>query len=229
MERILLSWSGGKDSLLALAELRASARYDVAALVTTIAEGYERISHHGVRRELLRRQAEALRLPLVEVRVSQNCTNREYEAKLQAGLIPFRERGMETVAFGDIFLQDLRDYREQHLSGFGMRGLFPLWLRDTATLVRDFLSAGYRTVTVCVDGKVLDRSFAGREIDEAFLADLPAAADPCGENGEFHTFVFEGPLLERPVLFETGEIVARDSRYFCDLVPVAAAAAGPAA
>ncbi|HUG91804.1 MAG TPA: ATP-binding protein [Planctomycetaceae bacterium] len=215
---VLVSWSGGKDSTLALDDLLRSGRYDVTALVTTVAAGFERISHHGVRRALLREQAAALGLPLEEVVVSQQCTNAEYESKLAAALLPHRERGVTTVVFGDIFLEDLREYRERHLAGFGMHGLFPLWKRDTSVLVREFLARGFRTVTVCVDGRVLDRSFAGRELDEAFLAELPAGVDPCGENGEFHTFVFEGPLFREPVRFARGDVVERDTRYFCDLV-----------
>jgi uncharacterized protein (TIGR00290 family) len=217
-EDVVASWSGGKDSTLALREVLASGRYRVLALVTTVAAGYDRISHHGVRRALLAAQAEALGLPLDEVVVSQGCTNQEYEAKLETALAPYRERGVQSVVFGDIFLEDLREYRERHLAGFGMRGLYPLWKRDTSALVREFLAAGFRTVTVCVDGRVLDPSFAGREIDETFLADLPPGVDPCGENGEFHTFVFDGPLFGAAVPFERGEVVARDTRFFCDLI-----------
>jgi uncharacterized protein (TIGR00290 family) len=215
---VLVSWSGGKDSLLALAELLRSERFEIVALLTTVASGYDRISHHGVRRELLRQQTAALGLPLEEIVVSPVCTNAEYESKLAAALQPHRERGITTVVFGDIFLEDLREYRDRHLAGCGLQGLYPLWKRDTSQLVREFLAPGFRTVTVCVDGRVLDPSFAGREIDEAFLADLPAAVDPCGENGEFHTFVFDGPLFCEPVRFTRGEIVERDTRFFCDLI-----------
>jgi uncharacterized protein (TIGR00290 family) len=217
-QRVLVSWSGGKDSLLALDELLRSERYEVVALMTTVAAGYERISHHGVRRTLLHEQAATLGLPLEEIVVSPACTNAEYESKLAAALEPHRDDGVETVVFGDIFLEDLRAYRERHLAGLGMRGLYPLWQRDTAALVREFLARGYRTLTVCIDGRALDPSFAGREIDEAFLADLPPNVDPCGENGEFHTFVFDGPLFRAPVRFRRGEVVERDTRFFCDLV-----------
>jgi uncharacterized protein (TIGR00290 family) len=215
---VLVAWSGGKDSMFALAELMRSGHFEIVALLTTVADGYDRISHHGVRRELLRRQTAALGLPLEEIVVSPVCTNAEYEEKLATALAPHRERGITTVVFGDIFLEDLRQYRDRHLAGCGMQGLYPLWKRDTPGLVREFLATGFRTVTACVDGRVLDRSFAGREIDEEFLADLPAGVDPCGENGEFHTFVFDGPLFREPVQFARGEIVERDTRFFCDLV-----------
>ena len=215
---VLISWSGGKDSLLALAELLRSEQFEIVALLTTVAAGYDRISHHGVRRELLRRQTAALDLPLEEIVVSPVCTNAEYESKLAAALQAHRECGVTTVVYGDIFLEDLREYRDRHLAGCGMQGLYPLWKRDTSQLVREFLAAGFRTVTVCVDGRVLDRSFAGREIDETFLAELPSGVDHCGENGEFHTFVFDGPLFREPVPFTRGEIVQRDTRFFCDLI-----------
>ena len=214
-----MCWSGGKDSSLALHELQSSGRYEIVSLLTTVAEGYDRVSHHGVRRSLLRQQAGALDLPLHEVVVSMNCTNEEYEAKMEEALERYGNQRIETVAFGDIFLEDLREYRERNLAKVGMRGLFPIWKRDTNELMREFLGSGFQTIVVCVDGQVLDRSFAGRIIDDEFLSDLPTGVDPCGENGEFHTFTFDGPPFRERIGFQVGEIVERDTRFFCDLLP----------
>jgi uncharacterized protein (TIGR00290 family) len=216
---ILFCWSGGKDSALALYELQRTGEYEVAALLTTVTADYDRISMHGVRRALLHEQAAALGLPLHEVFISKQSSNAEYEAEMGKALQQFRERGVETVAFGDIFLEDLREYREGNLARVGMRAVFPIWKRDTRELVRTFLDLGFSAVTTCIDGRVLEASFAGRTIDERFLSDLPPGVDPCGENGEFHSFVFTGPNLARRISFEVGETIARDSFFFCDLVP----------
>jgi len=218
-EPILFCWSGGKDSALALHTLLQQNHVRIAALLTTVTEGYDRVSMHGVRRELLRRQAESLRLPLHEVFIPPKCGNPLYEARMEEALLSFFEQGIRRVAFGDIFLEDLRVYREKNLARVAMQALFPIWKRDTRELIREFHAAQFRSVAVCVDSKVLDRSFAGRELDESFFADLPAGVDPCGENGEFHTFVFDGPIFSRPVGFTLGEVVQRDAFIFRDLLP----------
>ncbi len=218
-ERILFCWSGGKDSCMALHELLRDSQYEIAALLTTVTETYDRISMHGVRRELLERQAAALGLPLEIVTIPPACVNAEYEARMEAMLTRWKARGVRRVAFGDIFLQDLREYRERNLARIGMEAIFPVWLRPTDKLVREFIGLGFRAVTVCVDPNKLDESFVGREINEDFLAQLPAGVDPCGENGEFHSFVFSGPGFAEPVEFARGEIVLREGFRFCDLVP----------
>ncbi|MGA7784001.1 MAG: hypothetical protein WB997_05080 [Candidatus Acidiferrales bacterium] len=221
-ERVLFCWSGGKDSCMALHELRRHARYEVAALLTTVTETYDRISMHGVRRVLLARQAATLGLPLEIVTIPPVCVNADYEARMEAALSAWKARGIRRVAFGDIFLQDLREYRERNLARVGMEAIFPVWLRPTDKLVREFIGLGFRAVTVCVDPKKLDESFVGREIDEKFVAELPADVDPCGENGEFHSFVYDGPGFAEPVEFTRGEIVLREGFWFCDLAPAAA-------
>ena len=227
MERVALSWSGGKDSAMALYELRGSGGYEVVALLTTVAREFERVSHHGVRVELLEQQAAAVGVPLHKLYLPPDrCTNEEYEALMERTMLDFCARGIRTVAFGDIFLADLRAYRERNLAKVGMRGLFPIWHRDTAELVRTFISLGFRAHLACVDGAKLGREFAGRAIDATLLRDLPPEVDPCGENGEFHSFVYDGPIFHRPVGVTVGEVVARDSRYFADLVP--ADSLGPA-
>jgi uncharacterized protein (TIGR00290 family) len=216
----LLSWSGGKDSCLALYELQQASDIRVRALLTTVTREFDRISMHGVRRKLLERQAESLGLPLQLVLISRGAGNAEYEQEIGHSFISNREQGIDTVVFGDLFLQDVRAYRERLLTRFSMRGIFPLWGRDTTQFIRDFIGLGFKAVIVCVDPSQFDASFAGRTIDQDFLADLPAGVDPCGENGEFHTFVFDGPNFRQPVGFSIGEIVCRDSFWFCDLVPV---------
>jgi uncharacterized protein (TIGR00290 family) len=220
LEPILFCWSGGKDSAMALHTLLAQKHYRITSLLTTVTEGYERISMHGVRRELLRQQAESIGLPLHEVRIPPECSNAIYEARMKAALQTHLANGVRTVAFGDIFLEDLRAYREKNLARIGMTALFPIWKRDTRELIQFFQAQGFRSITVCVDSKVLSRRFVGRELDVAFFADLPPEVDPCGENGEFHTFVFEGPIFRRPIRVQTGEIVERDSFLFCDLLPM---------
>jgi uncharacterized protein (TIGR00290 family) len=216
-EPILFCWSGGKDSAMALHTLLQQNEFHIAALLTTVTEGYERISMHGVRRELLQRQAQSIGLPLHEVRIPPQCVNPIYEARMEEALRIHLENGVRKVAFGDIFLEDLRAYREKNLARIGMTALFPIWKRDTSELIRAFHTNRFRAVAVCVDSKVLDPSFAGRELDESFFRDLPPHADPCGENGEFHTFVFDGPIFHSPIPVRTGEIVNRDGFVFCDL------------
>lgn len=218
---VVVAWSGGKDSALALQEIRGDPRYRVAALVTTVTAQYDRISMHGVRRTLLRQQAESLGLPLEEVLISPGASNDEYEANMSTALATLRLRisGLDSVVFGDLFLADIRAYRERMLRRIGMRGLFPLWQRDTRALAGEFVRLAYRAVLVCVDAAQLGREFAGREFDAELLRDLPPGVDPCGENGEFHTFVYAGPGLRQPVRHERGAVVLRDDRFvYCDLV-----------
>jgi uncharacterized protein (TIGR00290 family) len=219
-ERVLLTWSGGKDSAMALYELQRAGGYEVAALLTTVTEDYGRVSMHGVRSALIERQAWALGLPLEKVGISKGSTNAEYEEKMGEALARYRGRGVLSVAFGDIFLEELRRYREGNLSKAGMKGLFPLWKRDTSGLALEFMALGFRAVVTCVDSEALEGRFAGRDYDKGFLSELPASVDPCGENGEFHSFVYRGPIFREKVGFKRGEVVLRDSRYyFCDLVP----------
>jgi uncharacterized protein (TIGR00290 family) len=218
-DEVLFCWSGGKDSAMALHALRAAGDCRVAALLTTITEEYDRISMHGVRRVLLERQAESLGLPLHAVLIPPQCINATYEARMKDALAQYFALGVRRVAFGDIFLEDLRVYREKNLAQVGMQALFPVWKRDTSELAREVVRLGFRAITVCVDPRVLDASFAGRELDASFFADLPPGVDPCGENGEFHTFVFDGPIFRTPVAFRVGEKVLRDGFCFCDLLP----------
>ena len=218
-EPILFCWSGGKDSAMALHTLLQQKHFRIVALLTTVTEGYDRIAMHGVRRELLKRQAESIGLPLHEVRIPPQCVNAIYEARMEEALRLFYNQGVRTVAFGDIFLEDLRAYREKNLARIGMTALFPIWKRDTRELIRHFHKQHFRAIAACIDTKVLAPSFAGRELDDSFFRDLPPAADPCGENGEFHTFVFDGPIFHSPIPIRTGEIVNRDGFIFCDLLP----------
>lgn len=220
MESVLISWSGGKDSALALYELLKDPRYQVAALLTTITEDYDRISMHGVRRGLLEQQAAALGFPLENVFIPKQATDDVYEANLGRALAKYCAAGVSAVMFGDIFLEDLRHYREHKLAPLGLRGVFPLWKKDTRELARAFIGLGFKAITTCVDTQVLDGKFAGRVIDEAFLAELPATVDPCGENGEYHSFVYAGPIFSASVPCTRGEITLREGRFcFCDLVP----------
>jgi uncharacterized protein (TIGR00290 family) len=213
-----LSWSGGKDSALTLHDLRARG-VEPEALITTVTEAYERISMHGVRCELLRRQAEAVGIPLVEVRIPPDCVNGVYEERMADAFDSPLLLDVETVAFGDLFLEDVRAYREARLQASGRRGLFPLWGLDTSDLARGFIAAGFRAIIVCVDPRTLDASFAGRAYDEQLLGELPASVDPCGENGEFHTFVHAGPIFAEPIACKTGDVVQRDGFVFCDVTP----------
>jgi uncharacterized protein (TIGR00290 family) len=213
---LALSWSGGKDSALALWTLRGEG-IEPQALITTVTEEYERISMHGVRRELLGRQAAAAGIPLVEVRIPPACVNEVYEERMARAFSSPPLSLVETVAFGDLFLQDIRAYREARLTAAGRSALFPLWRRDTGALAREFIAAGFQAIVVCVDPRALDGSFAGRHYDEQLLADLPAGVDPCGENGEFHTFVHAGPIFAEPIGCATGKVVERGGFVFCDV------------
>jgi len=215
---VLVAWSGGKDSLMALWKLPSE--YEVVALVTNIQASEERISVHGVRRELLDRQAAALGLPLHIVELPDAPSNAEYEARVEAVFAPFRERGITHVVYGDLFLPDVREYRDAHLQRMGMQGVYPLWEQDTRALIQEFIAAGFKTVVTAVDTTQLDASFVGRELDMAFVRDLLPGIDPCGENGEFHTFVYAGPLFRQPVAFTIGKTFWKDDRFcYCDLLP----------
>ncbi|MEO6857602.1 MAG: ATP-binding protein [Solirubrobacteraceae bacterium] len=214
---LALSWSGGKDSALALWTLR-QCHLRPRVLITTITGAYARVSMHGVRRDLLTQQAYAAGIGLVEVSIPVGCTDELYEHRMAKAWASEKLRNIQTVAFGDLFLQDVRAYREERLAAAGKQGLFPLWHRDTTVLAREFIAAGFEAILVCVDPSTLDPSFAGRPFDAELLADLPPGVDPCGENGEFHTFVHAGPILSNPIAIQAGETVERDGFVFCDLI-----------
>jgi uncharacterized protein (TIGR00290 family) len=216
----VLSWSGGKDSSMAAYQLLASQKFEIAALLTTVTQEFDRISMHGVRRELLERQAASLGIPLEIVSIPKECTNEIYEARMRAALERFRSQGIRKVAFGDLFLEDVKKYRDERLAQVGLSGLYPLWMRDTEELVRTFIALGFRAILACVDTEAIDASFAGRQIDQALLDDLPETADPCGEYGEYHSFVYAGPIFAQPIACRAGEIVRRTPRFnYCDIEP----------
>ncbi len=222
---VIVAWSGGKDCTLALREIQLGGDYSPVALLTTVTSGYERISMHGVRRSLLQAQAASLGIALHEGGISPRADNREYESKVDAALSALRSAtpGIVGVVFGDLFLEDIRAYRESNLARVGLSAIFPLWGRDTRHVATQFTDLGFRAAVVCVDSTALDRSFAGREYDASFVADLPTVVDPCGENGEFHTFVYDGPLFSNPVAHVRGDVVLRDERFFyADLLDPAA-------
>ncbi len=220
MEDILLSWSAGKDSALALHELLQSPAYHVQALLTVVTREYGRVSMHGIRRSLLERQASAIGLPLEEVVISSHGSNADYEAAMAEVLARHKEAGVTAVAFGDLFLEDVRRYRERNLARVGLGALFPLWQRDTRELAHSFVRLGFRAITTCVDTSALDARFCGQPLDERFFAGLPEGVDPCGENGEYHSFVSGGPIFRSPVPYAVGETVLREGRFFyCDLEP----------
>jgi len=225
-EKILFVWSGGKDSAMAIYELLSGAnhhvspQYEIVALLTTITRDYDRISMHGVRRQLLEEQAESIGIPLEKVFISKNAKNEEYEKAMSAVLEGFRRKGITRVAFGDIFLEDLRKYREENLRRINMEGIFPIWKRDTKKLAVEFINRGFRAIVVCVDTKKLPAEFSGKEFDFEFLNNLPDGVDPCGENGEFHTFVYAGPIFKRSIGIRKGVQVMRYNRYcFTDILP----------
>lgn len=221
-EPVVLSWSGGKDSAMALHELLRAGEYEVTGLLTTVSAEFHRISHHGVREALLDEQARAIGIPLEKVYLpsgnSGGCTNEVYEAIMDRVMTAYRARGVRTVAFGDLFLQDLREWRETNLAKAGMRGIFPVWKRDTTQFARQTIGLGFKAYLSCVEGRV-GPGFAGRLYDEALLRELRSEIDPCGENGEFHSFVCDGPIFKRRISVRVGEIVVRDERYYADLLP----------
>ena len=218
-KRALVAWSSGKDSAYALHLARQDPGLDVVGLLTTVTDAYERVAMHGVREALLDAQAASVGLPLVKVRIPSPCPNQVYERAMGDAMAQALAQGVDHVVFGDLFLADIRAYREKQLARIGMTPLFPLWLRDTGTLAREMIADGLSAVLTCVDPKQLDRSFAGRRFDGALLDALPSSVDPCGENGEFHTLVTAGPMFARPLRVRTGEVVERDGFVFADVLP----------
>jgi uncharacterized protein (TIGR00290 family) len=220
-EQVVLSWSGGKDSAMAAYQLLASQKYEIAALWTTVTEDFHRISMHGVRRELLEQQADSLGIALQTMLVPKDCSNEIYEARMRQMLTHFRAQGITKIAFGDLFLEDVKQYRDERLAQIGMTGLYPIWMRDTAELVRTFIGLGFKALLACVDTHAINASFAGREIDAALLRDLPESADPCGEYGEYHSFVYAGPIFRQAIACKAGQLVMRTPRFnYCDIVPI---------
>lgn len=220
-EPVVLSWSGGKDSALALAALRDDSEFDVVALVTTVTPAYDRISIHGVRRALLDAQSRSIGLPVHEIVLEPQSSNAAYDAAVEHTLCEIRDRypAVRRVAYGDLFLHDVRAYREQRISQLGFECLFPIWGRATDSLAREFVDRGFEARLVCVDTTQLDARFAGRTFDHALLDELPFSVDPCGERGEFHTFVSNGPGFARPVEYTLGEQALRDNRFmYADLI-----------
>ncbi len=220
-EKVIVVWSGGKDSTLALHEIRKNDNYEIVGLLTTLTEDYDRISMHGVRRILLEQQADSMGFPLEKVFISKNNSMEEYKSKMREVNAKYLTAGVSSMVFGDIFLMDVRKYREDNLSKIGMKGIFPLWKKDTHELAKTFIDLGFKAVVTCVDSDVLDKNFVGRAFDKQFLSDLPSNIDPCGENGEFHSFVYDGPIFQKRILYTKGEVVLRENRfYYCDLIPV---------
>jgi uncharacterized protein (TIGR00290 family) len=223
MKRILLSWSSGKDSAWALHTLRQDARVEVVGLLTTVNEAHDRVAMHAVRRALLERQAEAVGVPLLPVLIPSPCPNEVYEAAMGRALAEARARGITGVAFGDLFLEDIRRYRERQMAGTGLAPHFPLWLRPTPALAEEMIRGGLRARLTCVDPRVMPAELAGEAFDRGLLERLPAGVDPCGENGEFHTFAWDGPMFRHPVPIRKGEVVTREGFVFADLLPLEAA------
>ncbi len=222
MKKVLLSWSSGKDSVWALHVLRQRTDLVVTALLTTFNAGADRVAMHAVRRDLVRAQAERAGLPLWEVDLPWPCSNDEYESRLRAACERAVADGITTVAFGDLFLEDVRAYRERQLGGSGLEPLFPLWGSPTAALARHMIAGGVKARISCVDPAQVSPAFAGRDFNAALLDALPATADPCGEKGEFHTFVYDAPVFDRPIDVQVGVIVERDGFVFANVVGVAA-------
>jgi uncharacterized protein (TIGR00290 family) len=223
-KQTLLSWSSGKDSAWALHLLRQQPDVQVVGLVTTVNEAYQRVAMHAVRLELLRQQAESVDLPLRIVNIPYPCSNADYECAMQKLIDECVGQGVECMAFGDLFLQDIRAYREARLSGTGVTPLFPLWEIPTQKLSQQMVASGLRAIVTCIDPRQIPPGFIGREYNESFLADLPETVDPCGERGEFHTFAFDGPMFQKPISIQAGEVVERDGFIFADLLPAQSSA-----
>lgn len=226
----LFNWSGGKDSALALYHTLSNSEFQVDCLMTSLNSEADRISMHGVRKSMLQEQVKAIGLPLSVLSLPGEISMEEYDNLMRKKMADFIDQGITHSVFGDIFLEDLKKYREQRLAEVGLKGHFPLWKRDTRELIHEFLGLGFKTIVVSVDGSKLHKSFAGRELDESFLNDLPENVDPCGENGEFHTFVFEGPIFKESFSFNKGEVVGKEYKlsgetdetvtyWFQDLLP----------
>lgn len=231
--KALFNWSSGKDSAFALYKILQEEKYDISALLTSINKEFQRISMHGVHVSLLEKQAENLGIPLIKMELPKEPSMEEYRQIMTKTMTGIQAKGVTYSIFGDIFLEDLRKYREDQLNAIGMKAVFPLWKHNTSELIHEFLDLGFKTIVTCVNGSYLDKSFAGRIIDQKFIDDLPENVDPCGENGEFHTFTFDGPIFKKPVQFEIGETVKKtyskpkttseeqDEEYvfwFCDLL-----------
>jgi uncharacterized protein (TIGR00290 family) len=225
--KTLIAWSSGKDSAWALHEVRRGGGYDVVGALTTVTDSFKRVSMHGVRQELLAAQLEAAGLPEILVPIPYPCPNEMYEARMAAALADAKVSSITHIIFGDLFLQDVRSYREQKLAGTGITPVFPLWGRPTAMLAREMIDANVETYLVCVDLKQLSKDFSGRRFDHALLSELPASADPCGENGEFHSFVAAGPMFNRRIEIRVGETIERDGFAYTDLMPCARGTAMP--
>lgn len=235
MEKTYFNWSSGKDAALALYYLQKEGKHEVNKLLTSVNAHYGRVSMHGLRRELLEKQAEAIGLPLNLLELPAEPSMEEYNQLMEKAILGLKSEGYTHTAFGDIFLEDLRKYREEQLKAVDVQAIFPLWKKDTKALIHEFLALGFKAIVVCINGELLDKSFVGREINENFLEDLPHNVDPCGENGEFHTFCFDGPIFNNPIQFSIGEKVFRAYKkpkdeesdegeekmgfWFCDLLP----------
>ncbi|HET9840114.1 MAG TPA: ATP-binding protein [Candidatus Angelobacter sp.] len=222
MKKLWLSWSSGKDSAWALHLLRRQGEYQITGLITTINSAFDRVAMHGTRRELVEMQAEAAGVPLIKAPLPWPCSNIDYEAAMKQVCDRALAEGVTAMAFGDLFLADIRAYREQQLKGTGLEPVFPLWDLPTDRLAREMITGGLRARLVSVDPKQLDPKFAGREFDLQFLSELPPGVDPCGEKGEFHSFVYDGPMFRRPLPVSMGETVERDGFCYCDVLPAVA-------
>jgi uncharacterized protein (TIGR00290 family) len=223
--RAWLSWSSGKDSAWALHAVRRTAQFEVVSLLTTVNRKYSRVAMHAVREALLDLQAEAAGIPLVKVSIPSPCPNEVYEQAMSEVMAAARDQGIRHVIFGDLFLEDIRAYREKNLTGCGMEAVFPLWKIDTGQLAREMIAGGLNAYLTCVNPRKLSGEFAGRQFDSVLLRDLPVSVDPCGENGEFHTFTCAGPMFSRPIALRPGEVVERDGFVFADLLPAIASPA----
>ncbi len=219
---VVVSWSSGKDCAFALHQVRSEGKFEVVGLLTTLNRENDRVAMHGVRKELLQRQMESLDLPAEMVMLPMPCDNETYSRLLGSTIEVLRDRGVKQVVFGDLFLEDIRQYREEQMQGSGLSPLFPLWLRDTKKLSRDMVESGLRAFVTCVDQRALSAEYVGRQYDHNFLNDLPPGVDPCGEKGEFHTVVVDGPMFSSGISVEIGETVLRGDFAFVDVVPVGA-------
>lgn len=234
--KAIFNWSSGKDSAFALYKILNLNQFEIVSLITSINEKYRRVSMHGLSEKLLEKQAESIGLPLQKIMLPESPSMEEYNSIMNSTLTDLKQKGITHSIFGDIFLEDLRKYREEKLNEVGLKGVFPLWKENTKDLIQEFISLGFKTIVICVNEDYLDKSFVGRIIDQQFIDDLPENVDPCGENGEYHTFTFDGPIFQFPVKYEIGEIVRKtypkpnsetseknDEEYgfwFCDLIQI---------
>ncbi|WP_294263344.1 diphthine--ammonia ligase [uncultured Chryseobacterium sp.] len=207
--KAVFNWSSGKDSALALYKILQEEKFEITSLLTSINKEFQRISMHGVHVSLLEKQVESLGFPLAQLELPKEPSMEEYREMMESIMTDFKKQGVTHSIFGDIFLEDLRKYREDQLAAAGIQGVFPLWKKDTKNLIEEFMDLGFKTIVTCINETYLDKSFAGRVIDKQFIEDLPENVDPCGENGEFHTFTFDGPIFKDPIGFEIGEIVKK--------------------